>query len=94
MYRIYYEQIEKKTGRVIGKGVSVKNYKTPGIAKRYMGQFEVENVHFIQKVTEIRKTQYNVYFRQDGTEVVRSFDSLNDALNFTEEVENGRIEIV
>lgn len=51
MYKIYYIQTEKITGKTIGKGMSAKSYIRKGNAERVKHCFEFENDLFVQKAS-------------------------------------------
>lgn len=53
MFRIWFKQEEKKTGRVVGTGCSTKGYKSVAIARRYTSRYEFENEDFRQEVVDI-----------------------------------------
>ena len=53
MFRIWFKEKEKKTGRVVGTGCSTKGYKSVAIARRYASRYEFENEDFRQEVVDI-----------------------------------------
>ena len=53
MFRIWFKQINKATGEVVGTGCSTKGYKSVAIARRYTSRYEFENDNFKQEVVDV-----------------------------------------
>ena len=54
MFRIYFKQVNKKTGACIGKGQSVKTYDSVEEAEKDIAEYSFENDDFVQEVVAIK----------------------------------------